>query len=92
MSNEEAPYESTDWYVSTYGDTNSKDCLLDDLKMLLCALHRVMRDIYLYENDVVFCGLQIGELNKSLDNAATNTLAALENVSEAVSDDYQNHS
>lgn len=85
MSNEEAPYENTDWYVSTYGDTNSKDCLLDDLKMLLCALHRVMRDTYLYENDVASCGLQIGALNKSLDNAATNTLAALENVSEAVS-------
>lgn len=92
MSNEEAPYENTDWYVSTYGDTSSKDCLLDDLKMLLCALHRVMRDIYLYEDAVGFCGLQIGALNESLNNAATNTLAALENVSGAVGDDYQNHS
>ena len=32
MSDEEAPYENTDWYVSTYGDTSNKDCLLDDLK------------------------------------------------------------
>ena len=87
MSDKEVPYGSADWYVSAYGDTNSKYCLLDDLKMLLCALHRVMRDIYLYENDVVSCGIQIGALNKSLDNATTNTLIALENVSEAVGDE-----
>lgn len=84
MSDKEVAYGNADWYVSAYGDASSKYCLLDDLKMLLCALHRVMRDIYLYEDDVVFCGLQIGALNKSLDNAATNTLIALENVSEAV--------
>lgn len=82
-------YDSANWYVSTYGDTTNKYCLLDDLKMLLLALHRVMRDMYLYEDDAFFSCTNLSILNKSLDDAATNTLKAIEDVSESVSEDYK---